>query len=69
MSIMTLTFNDYYMNEEGFILYLLKLRKNDQKQLLNHFIKYNEYNFSFTYELLYDFIFNLEKKEIKKEIY
>ena len=66
VSIMTPIFNDYYMNEEEFILYLLKLRKNDQKQLLNHCIKYNAYNFSFTYELLSDFILNLEKKKIKK---
>ena len=68
VSIMTPTFHEYYMNEEEFILYLLKLRKNNQKELLNHCIKYNTNSFSFTHEILSDFIFNLEKKSLKKGI-
>ena len=56
---------EYYMNEEEFILYLLKLRKNNQKELLNLCIKYNAGIFSFNSELLSDFLFNLEKNKKK----
>ena len=65
VSILTPKFNEYYMNEEEFIIYLLKLRKNNQKELLNICIKYNAGNFSFNSELLSDFLFNLEKNRKK----
>lgn len=68
VTIMTPTFHEYYMNEEEYIIYLLKLRKNNQKELLNHCIKYNTNSFSFTNESLSDFIFNSQKKKLKKGI-
>ena len=65
--VLTPKFNEYYMNKEEFILYLLKLRKNDQKELLSLCIKYNAFQFSFNHELLNNCIFNLEKHLAKIE--
>lgn len=65
VTIITPKIKEYYMNEEEFIIYLLKLRKNNQKELLNLCIKYNAGIFSFNSELLSDFLFNLEKNRKK----
>ena len=59
-------FNEYYMNEEEFILYLLKLRKNNQKEILNQCIKFNAHNFSLNQELLIEFLLNLESNNMQK---
>ena len=54
---------EYYMNEEQFIFYLLKLRKNNQRELVNQCIKYNGIHFSYLNDYLIDLVFNLEKNE------
>ena len=53
------------MNEDEFILHLLKLRKYNQIELLNHCIRLNAYLFSFSQKLLVDFLLNLGIKKIK----
>ena len=67
IQILTPKYIECYMNEEEFILYLLKLRKHNQKEFLNQCIKFNAIHFSYTYEFLTDFLFNLEKKRAKIE--
>ena len=41
VSVLTPKIHEYYMDEDEFILHLLKLRKNNQIDLLNLCIKYN----------------------------
>ena len=41
---------EYYMTEEEFMLYLLKLRKNGQKDLIHHCLRQNSLTFSLPYE-------------------
>lgn len=67
VNILAPKFKEYYMDKTEFIIYLLKLRKYNQKELLNQCIKLNASNFSLTYDFLSTFLFNLGKKKIKIE--
>ena len=65
VNVLSPKFLEYYMNEEQFIFYLLKLRKNNQDELANQCIKYNAAHFSYTNDFISDLVFNLEKNELK----
>ena len=57
IAILVPKFTEYYMNEEQFIFYLLKLRKNNQRELVNQCIKYNGIHFSYLNDYLMDLVF------------
>ena len=59
-------YTEYYMDEEEFILHLLKLRKYDQNELIIQSLRHNAHIFSIPTERFDDLLYDLENKKIKK---
>ena len=57
-------FTEYYMNEEEFILHLLKLRIYNQNELIIQCLRKNSLIFSIPNERFDDFLFDLKNKKI-----
>ena len=58
---------EYYMNEEEFILHLLKLRMYNQNELIIQCLRKNALIFSIQNERFDDFLFDLKNKKIFSE--
>ena len=59
----------YYMDEEEFILHLLKLRKYNQNELIIQCLRCNALNFAIPTERLDDLILDLQKKKSNYYLY
>ena len=60
---------EYYMTEEEFMLYLLNLRKNGQKELINYCLRQNAFSFSLPYEQFDELLNDLNKKRTKGGVF
>ena len=60
---------EYYMSAEEYISFLLKLKLNNQNQLINECLKQNEFTFSIPYENFEEFIYDLSKQKTKCGIF
>ena len=60
---------DYYMTEEEFILHLLKLRKNGQKELIQNCLRQNAFSCSLPYEHFDDLLYDLNNNKTKGGIF
>ena len=61
-------YDEYYMDEEEFILYLLKLRKYNQNELIIQCLRQNALNFSIHNERFDDLLYNLQNKKPKDRL-
>ena len=60
---------EYYMTEEEYILHLLKLRKNGQKELIQNCIRQNAFSCPLPYEHFDDLLFDLNNNKTKGGIF
>ena len=60
---------EYYMTEEEFMLYLLKLRKNGQKDLIHHCLRQNSLIFSIPYENFDDLLYDLSNNKSREGVF
>jgi len=58
--------NEYYMDEEDFIMHLLKLRRYNENELINQCLRQNALIFSLPTENLDELLYDFKKKKIKK---
>ena len=62
-------YDEYYMDEEEFVLHLLKLRKFNQNELIIQCLRLNSLNFTLPTERFDDLLFYLQNTKKKKDFF